>query len=638
MLDKNLQKKAVDPNTSSGELAEIAVISEELARLVASNPNANYLLLTKLAKIEDREVQRAITLNPNTPSRILLSLAPQFSEEFFANPVVDLLLLENPAFFVQLNHFDLLRLVKASNAPQWFLAKVLQYRNEQVWFAVAGNPSIADEVKSKLIATQNSKLCLFFSKQKNLSGLLIRQIYQVKIQDSYPSQNREMRKKIRFAIAENPNTELDILQQLAEDIEYIVRIAARRAIASHPQTNLSVIEQLAFDAEPSIKQAVASRHDLPIELIKDMAKDYQIARKGFLVRNRSLDRNVLNTLAQDSHPKVQKLVALHPNTSEKILIRLAKNPAIAIFLLQSPNLTGDIFEQLASSNNPKLYLALAQHSWTSRETLANIAAKSEDAATLIAVVENNQTRKKTKSEILCRLSGFSSRSVRQYVAQHPCTPENILWGWGRFQRYYKLHPFIAKNPGSPIMLLNYLAHKFSSWKVCQGLTTNPNTSEDILSYLCSKEQKQGVLNRRKIEAIAQKHKIPLYILDLLICNGHYLLRGGSSPLEVKDENDITFESIDKLIKVRKQYYKLDYYDLDRTYGIYLIKKSDLPLTTIEFLLEQVAQSPKTDQRKFAARHPKTPIAVLETLVKDEDRGVRDAAIFRLQQRRNSKLN
>ena len=56
---------------------------------------------------------------------------------------------------------------------------------------------------------------------------------------------------------------------------------------------------------------------------------------------------------------------------------------------------------------------------------------------------------------------------------------------------------------------------------------------------------------------------------------------------------------------------------------YLIQKSDLPLTTMEFLLEELAQSPKADKRKFAARHPKTPIAVLETLVKDEDRGVID---------------
>ena len=169
-----------------------------------------------------------------------------------------------------------------------------------------------------------------------------------------------------------------------------------------------------------------------------MAKDRQIARKGFLVRNRSFDSDLLDMLAQDSHPRVQQLVALHPNTMEKTLVRLANNPEIGIFILRNPNLTEEIFEQLVSSNNPKLNFALAQHSRTSRETLENIAAKSEDAATLIAVVENNQTGKKTKSEILTRLAGFSSRSVRQYVAQNSCTPENILWGWGTSQRYYNI--------------------------------------------------------------------------------------------------------------------------------------------------------------------------------------------------------
>ena len=59
---------------------------------------------------------------------------------------------------------------------------------------------------------------------------------------------------------------------------------------------------------------------------------------------------------------------------------------------------------------------------------------------------------------------------------------------------------------------------------------------------------------------------------------------------------------------------------------------------MEFLLEQIAQSPKADQRKFAARHPQTPISVLETLIEDENRGVKDAAIFRLRQKPNSRLN
>ena len=550
-------------------------------------------------------------------------------QEKATNPI------EIPGFISQLDYQDLLRLLKVSNLPEWFLEQALQHREGRVWFLISRHPNITDKIKSKLIATQNGDICLYFAQQKNLSDSLICQLAQVEVNDC-SSRNRAIRKKIRIAISKKNNIKLEILQQLAEDIEYTVKISAKRRIASHPETSLSVIEQLAFDAEPSIKRAVASRHDLPVELIREMAKDRQIARKGFLVRNRSFDSDLLDMLAQDSHPRVQQLVALHPNTMEKTLVRLANNPEIGIFILRNPNLTEEIFEQLVSSNNPKLNFALAQHSRTSRETLENIAAKSEDAATLIAVVENNQTGKKTKSEILTRLAGFSSRSVRQYVAQNSCTPENILWGWSTSPRYYKLHPFIAKNPASTNMLLNYLAHEFCSQKVWEGLITNPNTSEDTFSYLCSKEQKQRIVNGRKVIMIAQEHKIPSHILKKLIRIRYYsATRSAWFSFDLDNEQqEITFETIDKLVRANRGYY----YGRDRTYDIHLIQKCDLPLATVEFLLKQIAQSRKVDKRKFAARHPKTPISVLETLVEDEDKGVREAAIFRLQQRQDSKLN
>ncbi len=545
-----------------------------------------------------------------------------------------------PGFINQLDYMDLLHLLKVPNLSEWFLEQALQHREGRVRFFISQHPNITDKVKAKLIATGDGESCLYFARQKNLSDSLISQLASVEIRGLYLSLSREIKKKIRFAIANNPNTKLDILQQLAGDIEYTVRITAKCKIASHPQTSLSIIEQLAFDAEPSIKKAVASRHDLPIELIKEMAKDCQIARKGFLIRNLSFNGYLLDTLAQDSHPKVQQLVALHPNTSEETLISLACNHAIASLVLQNPNLTAEIFEQLASSNNSKLYFALAQHSWTSRETLANIAAKSDDAATLIAIVENNQAGKKTKREILTRLAIFSSRSVRRYVAKNPCTPENILWRWGTSQRYYKLHPFIAKNPSSSTMLLDYLAHKFFSQKVWEGLITNPNTSVDTFNYLCSKERKQKIVNGRKVIAIAKEHKIPSHILKKLIRAKLYsATRRAWFALDLDDEQqEVAFEIIDKLIKAYRAYCRGFYYNRDRSYDIYLIQKCDLPLATVEFLLEQIAQSRQADKRKFAARHPKTPISVLETLIEDEDRGVRDAAIFRLQQRRDNRLN
>lgn len=218
-------------------------------------------------------------------------------QEIAVNPI------EIPDFVNQLNYMDLIRLLKVPNLSEWFLEQALQHREGQVGFYITRYPNITDKIKAKLIATGDGDSCLYFAQQKNLSESLISQLASVKeVRNFYSFCNRGTRKKIRLAIANNPNTKLDILKQLAEDTEYTVRTAANYKIASHPQVSLSVIEKLAFDAEPSIKQAVASRHDLPIELIKEMAKDRQISRKGFLVRNRSFDSDLLDMLAQDSHP------------------------------------------------------------------------------------------------------------------------------------------------------------------------------------------------------------------------------------------------------------------------------------------------------------------------------------------------
>ncbi len=173
-------------------------------------------------------------------------------QEKATNPI------EISGFIRQLDYQDLLRLLKVPNLPEWFLEQALQHREGRVWFLISRHPNITDKIKSKLIATQNGDICLYFAQQKNLSDSLICQLAQVEVNDC-SSRNRAIRKKIRIAISKKNNIKLEILQQLAEDIEYTVKISAKCRIASHPETSLSVIEQLAFDAEPSIKKTVASR-------------------------------------------------------------------------------------------------------------------------------------------------------------------------------------------------------------------------------------------------------------------------------------------------------------------------------------------------------------------------------------------
>ncbi len=58
----------------------------------------------------------------------------------------------------------------------------------------------------------------------------------------------------------------------------------------------------------------------------------------------------------------------------------------------------------------------------------------------------------------------------------------------------------------------------------------------------------------------------------------------------------------------------------------------MPLKILEYILERQSNSPHICDRKFVARHSKTPKHILEKLTQDENRGVRDAAKYRLEQR------
>ena len=91
---EKLKEEAINPQTSLLRLQQIAQTNDdnnELAKLIASNPNANNESLEMLAiradKNKDLETQKAIVSNPNTPVECLLKFAYQFPEQLFENPI-----------------------------------------------------------------------------------------------------------------------------------------------------------------------------------------------------------------------------------------------------------------------------------------------------------------------------------------------------------------------------------------------------------------------------------------------------------------------------------------------------------------------------------------------------------------------
>ena len=75
----------------------------------AQDENTPPEILAELASSKDKEIRRRSASNPNTAVEILEKLDEEFPDEITANPIFDLLLLENPE-----SKFILLSLAGAS--------------------------------------------------------------------------------------------------------------------------------------------------------------------------------------------------------------------------------------------------------------------------------------------------------------------------------------------------------------------------------------------------------------------------------------------------------------------------------------------------------------------------------------------
>lgn len=153
MFDTELYE-ATNIATPPERLAELVGMSTELARAVATNPNAPSKLLEKLSKLDDLETRRNVALNPNTATNILFKLGKDFPEEFLNNPILGLLLLENPNFLESIPANTFIELLQVGNVPlfvEWGLRAPTSNPNYTNWhLAIASNPNTTKEVLLQL--------------------------------------------------------------------------------------------------------------------------------------------------------------------------------------------------------------------------------------------------------------------------------------------------------------------------------------------------------------------------------------------------------------------------------------------------------------------------------------------------------
>ena len=113
--------KLTNGDLGAEDLANHIGRSHAIDRAIAASPSANSDVLKTLAQSHDQKTRRNTVCNVGTPAETLVSLAKEFPAEFFAQPLLSLMMLEDPLLLTRLNPGVLKSFLNDPECPESFV-------------------------------------------------------------------------------------------------------------------------------------------------------------------------------------------------------------------------------------------------------------------------------------------------------------------------------------------------------------------------------------------------------------------------------------------------------------------------------------------------------------------------------------
>ncbi|RUT07848.1 hypothetical protein DSM106972_021080 [Dulcicalothrix desertica PCC 7102] len=545
-------------------------------------------LLGQLAVNDDVAVRKAVTINPNTSTDVLISLADEFPNAFFSNPVLSLLILENPNFVVEIPYWTLINLLRQPNVPDFFLSGAAMHSNPEVLRVVAKHYQTPLSALEMMARCKDSNLGMIIAQRQDVTeqillilaehGTIAVRLYLAKYHKSYSSILETL------ALAPEPNW------SFRQQIHY--------KLAKNSSTPLEIIKNLLKENDKKVKLAIAARADLAIDLIIELALDYRLHMMNSLAQNTYISASVLRRLANHGTLRVRQMVARHPNTPQAVLVNAVSEPELCRFVAANPSAGENLLYQLAQNNQHEVLEAIAANPSTPASVLKHIA---ETRAHDLLVAQHPNANREILQQVLWRLAMDERLSVRKYAAKHPHTPIDILRMWMRKEP--QLRVWIAQNPSLPVDMLEVLAHDVSP-NVRLSVACNPSTPHYVLEKLSFDAE---VEVRR---AVASNIKTPDNALEIL----------------VKDWQCCTFLAQNKNAPAKV----LEYLAGLTGFNWLLLAHPNTSVEMRQTLMTAFAKSYIESDRLYATQHPDTPVEILTELSKDKNLEIRIAALQALK--------
>lgn len=674
------RREASSELTSQKRLAALASLSSQLARLVARNRSAPADLLAILGSHSDATVRKWVASHPNTPPTVLAKLGTQFPDQLLDNPILDVLLLENPNILKELPIGTRRSLLKRENCPASLLEWLAQEEDEGIQLALAMNPNAPAHVLRKLGECKSEKV--INAARGHVNYPTARKRGQRSLEDGIKatvfgealtrSQLKATRILLPWVTAHGPT-----VRQISPVLSGWVRHQLWRAVAGAPCVPKTAFHSLAKDRDKSVRLAVAGNPCTPPAILEKLSREGEQVVLETVAGNPGTPPSVLRYLSKGKQA-LRRIVAENPATPADLLSELANDESNWMRFIVAGNRTtpAGLLRRLSESEDEHVRWCVATHRSTPAVILRQLAA-DRDRSVREAVAGNSSTPK----ALLRELATSESRALRREVAGNPSTPTNVLRQLS-VDKDRNVRSQVARNASTPATELWSLAVNNSA-RIRMDVASNPSASSGLLENLASERDREivwrvsanpsatgDVLERLSLDCdasvrsqIARNPSTAETVLELLARDPNQLVREGvvlnrSTPQALLDEL-----VDDKALTVRRainhleceNLARLSSEELTRTIALTDLPKSErsakrkalanafvskfgrsnkpsfkrlmcllLPDCPIPVLAKSV-RSADWKERMAIASHPKTPPSIRKQLANDGHKFVRKAA-------------
>jgi hypothetical protein len=221
------------------------------------NSNATAKELEELAEVDNTQICQQIARHPNSSPELLKKLFHQYFREVLENPVLELILLENPTFISDLDDSTHCNHFQREQLPLFCYKIALNYPD--VWFrkAIALNPNTPINILKEL-SVDNNKIIKQLAKEQEYYVILGLAGNPKTPQKLLGLLAKNESPEIRSAIARNSNTPSHILEFLAKNADREIGLH----LAMNPKIPTRILEQLSQHEDDLVRQRVLHRQHI----------------------------------------------------------------------------------------------------------------------------------------------------------------------------------------------------------------------------------------------------------------------------------------------------------------------------------------------------------------------------------------